>query len=360
MKIAYCATVQPSYGGLRTFNHGLVQALFERASLRGDSFFVICPEKDRKAFAHIPESNVRTFNGNHFWFESAVLPGLLRREAIDFSIFPHNRMPVWGTLPGKSSVIIHDLLFWRFPEQFKGLKRFTRYFFMSQALKKADLVFSVSEFTADELRAFGFQKPIHVCLEGIEPLAKQPLMDKPGRFPADKPFFLFIGASSFQKNLPSLIGAFEQLRKNGNDCRLILAGGRGTESERVRSLVEASPFSSDIMLPGFITEEEKAFLLQTAVAFVFPSVYEGFGIPILEAFQFGCPVLCSNCASLPEVAGDAALVCPADSSSLSKGMQQVLHNDTLRNSLREKGHTRWKEFTWERAAQLVENQFLSL
>lgn len=359
MKIAYCATVQPAFGGLRTFNQGLVQALFERAEKRGDFFLLICPEHDRKAFPLIPETHIRTFTGNHFWFESIQLPGILRTEGVDFSIFPHNRMPLLGSLPGKTAVIIHDLLFWRFPEQFKGLKRFSRYFFMSQALKRADLIYSVSEFTAQELRAFGLKKPIHVCLEGIEPIGNSSTSLDAGRFPVDKPFFLFIGASSFQKNLPALIEAFEVVRNQGLDCRLVLAGGKGTETERVEKLVLASSFAADIIRPGFISEEEKAFLLSSAKAFVFPSVYEGFGIPILEAYQYGCPVICSNCASLPEVAGEAAIVSPADSASLANAMVRLFREPGVGEKLKEKGNHRWKEFTWERSAKLIEAQFLS-
>jgi glycosyltransferase involved in cell wall biosynthesis len=356
MKIAYCATVQPAYGGLRTFNQGLVQAMFERAKSRGDVFLVICPLRDRSAFPDIPDSHIRTFEGNHFWFESAVLPGLLRREQIDFSIFPHNRMPLWGSVPGRSGVIIHDLLFWRFPEQFSSIKRFTRYFFMSQALKKADLVYSVSAFTAAELREFGFKKPIHVCLEGIEPLVETVALPVSGRFPVDKPFFLFIGASSFQKNLPACIQAFEGVRRQGLDCRLVLAGGKGTEAQRVEDLCNQSEFASDIVRPGFITDEEKRYLLSAAQAFVFPSIYEGFGIPILEAYQYGCPVICSDQASLPEVAGDAALVTGPDPVSLREAMVKVLLEPGIREVLRAKGHERWKSFTWERSAELIENQ----
>lgn len=356
MKFAYCATVQPAYGGLRTFNQGLVQAMFERAKSRGDVFLVICPLRDRSAFPEIPDTHIRTFEGNHFWFESAVLPGLLRKEGIEFSIFPHNRMPLWGSVPGRSAVIIHDLLFWRFPEQFSGIKRFTRYFFMSQALKKANLVYSVSAFTAAELREFGFKKPIHVCLEGIEPLVETVALPVSGRFPVDKPFFLFIGASSFQKNLPALIQAFEGVRRQGHDCRLVLAGGKGTEAQRVEDMCTNSPFASDIIRPGFITEEEKRFLLTTAQAFVFPSIYEGFGIPILEAYQYGCPVICSDQASLPEVAGEAAILSAPDPDSLQAAIEKVLVEPAIRGELKAKGADRWKLFTWERCAELIEDQ----
>jgi glycosyltransferase involved in cell wall biosynthesis len=350
MKIAYCATVQPAFGGLKTFNTGLVQALSELCRSRGIEFILVTHSAHFDSFP-IPESEKRSFSGNHFLFESFGLPQLLKRESVDWAIFPHNRLPLFGVGARRSAVIIHDLLFWRYPSQFSFLKRATRYAFMSMALKKADLVFSVSEFTKRELKAFGFQKEVEVCLEGIEPISIKPHFNYEGRsFPLDKPYFLFIGAMSFQKNIPSLIQAFTKVRESRFDCRLVLAGGKGTEAERVDQECRNSPFLQDILRPGFVSEEEKEWLIRNALAFVFPSVYEGFGIPILEAFQLETPVICSDCASLPEVAGKAAMICTPDPTGLSNAMISLAGNEILKSDLIASGKERSREFDWAEVA----------
>jgi len=352
MRIAYCATVQPSYGGLKTFNVGLVKALFSKCQQAGIEFILITHEVHATSF-EIPDAQIRTFSGNHFFYENFNLPLLLKRENVDYAIFPHNRVPVFFTGAKSDVVIIHDLLFWRFPEQFSGLKRLSRYLFMSMALRKADIVLSVSEFTKQELRAFGFQKPVSVCLEGVDPLPTNIKSYSGRNFPKDKPYFLFIGAHSFQKNIPALVEAFNALRSKGLDCRLILAGGKGSEANLVDEKCRESPFIEDIIRPGFVSEEEKLELLKNAEAFVFPSIYEGFGIPILEAFQIGCPVICSNKASLPEVAGEAALLCSSDFSGIESAMVQVLKDPGLKNNLREKGRIQLEHFEWENVAESV-------
>lgn len=353
MKIAYCATVQPSFGGLKSFNVGLVHSLLQLCKARKIELIVITHQSHRGSF-DVPDQQILTFTGNHFLFESLHLPGLLKSEQVDVAVFPHNRMPLFSIGANRSLLVIHDLLFWRFPSELSFLKRATRYFFMSQALKKADMVVSVSEFTRKELQEFGCQKSIGVCLEGVDAIQESSGLEKV-RFPADKPYFLFIGAHSFQKNLPALVAAFDSVKKAELDCRLILAGGKGTATQSVLDAVNGSAFSSDIILPGFVTDEEKDWLMKNAIAFVFPSIYEGFGIPILEAFQRNVPVITSDRASLPEVAGDAALISKPDPQSLAAAMLELAGNQPLREDLVRKGAARLQLFQWDLVAENILN-----
>jgi len=358
MKIAYCATVQPSFGGLKTFNVGLVHALYSHCEANNISFILITHASHLGSF-DMPENVKRSFTGNHFLFETLSLPGILKSEKVDWAIFPHNRTPLFSLGARKSAVIIHDLLFWRYPSQFSFLKWASRYFFMSVALKKVDSVFSVSEFTKHELEAFGYRSHVDVCLEGVESNSKEPDELYSGRnFPNDLPYFLFVGAHSFQKNLPALIEAFTLVRQSGYGCRLILAGGKGTDEDKVATYCNASPFSGDIIRPGFVTDSEKDWLMRHSVAFVFPSIYEGFGIPILEAFQKGTPVICSDCASLQEVAGENAVVVKSDPGSIAEGMLEVAKNNQLRTSLIEGGKKRLAQFTWKAVSALIMKKFV--
>lgn len=353
MKIAYCATVQPAFGGLKSFNVGLVHSLAQLCRERKIELVVITHQSHRSSF-DLADQMIRTFAGNHFLFESIHLPGLLREENVDVAVFPHNRMPLFSIGVNRSLVVIHDLLFWRFPSELSFLKRAARYFFMSQALKKADFVVSVSEFTRKELQEFGCRKSIGVCLEGVDAMEENSGFEKV-RFPVDKPYFLFIGAHSFQKNLPALVAAFDRVKKAGLDCRLILAGGKGTASQDVLDAVNVSEYYSDIILPGFVTDDEKDWLLKNAIAFVFPSIYEGFGIPILEAFQRNVPVITSDCASLPEVAGNAALISKPDPEALSAMMLELAGNQPLRDDLVRKGAARLQMFQWDLVAENILN-----
>ena len=353
MKIAYCATVQPSFGGLKSFNVGLVHSLLHLCKERQIELVVITHQSHKASF-EVPEHQIRTFQGNHFLFESLHLPGLLKAEKVDVAIFPHNRMPLFSSGVPRSLLVIHDLLFWRFPSELTFLKRATRYFFMSQALKKAELIVAVSEFTKRELQEFGCQKSIGVCLEGVDAMQDNPTVSAI-RFPDDKPYFLFIGAHSFQKNLPALVAAFDRVKKAGLDCRLILAGGKGTATQSVLDAVHASSYSSDIILPGFVSDEEKDWLMRNAIAFVFPSIYEGFGIPLLEAFQRNVPVITSDRASLPEVAGDGALISKPDPESLSVAMLEMAQNARLREELVLKGSARLQNFQWDLVGRNILN-----
>jgi glycosyltransferase involved in cell wall biosynthesis len=263
-------------------------------------------------------------------------------------------MPLFSTGVSRSLLVIHDLLFWRFPSELTFLKRATRYFFLSQALKKAELIVAVSEFTKKELQEFGCRKSIGVCLEGVDPIQKNVAISEL-RFPVDKPYFLFIGAHSFQKNLPELVVAFDGVKRAGLDCRLILAGGKGTATQSVLDAVRASTFSSDIILPGFVSDVEKDWLMRNAIAFVFPSIYEGFGIPLLEAFQRNVPVITSDRASLPEVAGEGALISKPDHKSLSAAMLELAENGGLREELIQKGADRLQNFQWDLVAENILN-----
>lgn len=353
MKIAYCATVQPAFGGLKSFNVGLVHSLVHLCKDREIELLVITHQSHRASF-DLPDQMIRTFTGNHFVFETLHLPGLLKAERVDVAIFPHNRMPMFSTGASRSLLVVHDLLFWRFPSELSFLKRATRYFFISQALKKADQVVAVSEFTKMELQEFGCRKTISVCLEGVEPIQeKEAVADL--RFPIDKPYFLFIGAHSFQKNLPALVAAFDRVKQSGFDCRLVLAGGKGTATQSVLDAVRICAFSSDVLLPGFISDEEKDWLMRNAIAFVFPSIYEGFGIPILEAFQRNVPVITSDCASLPEVAGNGALISKPDPTSLSVAMLKMAENGELRAEIIRNGAARLRIFHWDLVAENILN-----
>lgn len=166
-------------------------------------------------------------------------------------------------------------------------------------------------------------------------------------------YMLFLGALGNVKNVVRIIEAYNILcEKNSDVPQLVLAGGKGYGHEKAFAAAAESPFASDIILPGYVDDADAPALMSGALFFVFPSLYEGFGIPVLEAMACGAPVLTSNAASIPEVAGDAALmVDPCNTEEIAHSMEKLMESQSLRTELREKGFERNKLFTWKKCAE---------
>jgi glycosyltransferase involved in cell wall biosynthesis len=179
------------------------------------------------------------------------------------------------------------------------------------------------------------------------------------RFGIDGPYLLFLGGIERRKNIPAIVRAFSQMDPDSRP-KLVIAGGAVAwdplASRSLRMGFEFLPRRAreSIVFTGYVTDEEKVALLGGAEALVYPSLYEGFGLPVLEAMACGTPVVTSNVSSLPEVVGDAALlVDPRDDDEIADAMARVLHDDALRDRLRAAGPARAATFTWERTAQLT-------
>lgn len=166
---------------------------------------------------------------------------------------------------------------------------------------------------------------------------------------------MFLGTLEPRKNLPTLLQAFAYLRQRkaiDPAWRLVLAGTRGWREDSIFRTIKSLKLEDAVCLPGFIAEPDLPDVYRGAALFVFPSLYEGFGLPVVEAMGSGVPVITSNTSSLPEVAGDAALLIdPHDVDSLAEAMQQLLHDEDLRAHLREKGFKKVQKFSWEVAAR---------
>jgi glycosyltransferase involved in cell wall biosynthesis len=169
-------------------------------------------------------------------------------------------------------------------------------------------------------------------------------------------YLLYLGTLQPRKNLARIIAAFATvgLGAQGRDITLVLAGKRGWFYDDLFTLVRRSGLEKRVLFPGYVAGRDKAALLSGAVAFVFPSLYEGFGLPVLEAQACGCPVITSTATSLPEVAGDAALlVDPLDTAAIADSMERVVGDPGLREALTERGFINIRRFSWRRCAQTV-------
>jgi len=256
-------------------------------------------------------------------------------------------------------VTVHDLALLRFPEL--GTPALRRIVSLSRcAVAAAQRVIADSESTARDLREL-LDVPvarIRVVYPGCSALGRAPTIDAARdrvreRFGLTRPYLLHVGTIEPRKNLARLLGAYAQLRQRGGDVpTLVLAGAPGWGTDGVHRAITALALGDAVRCIGPVADDDLPALYTAAEVFVYPSLYEGFGLPVLEAMACGTPVLTSNVASLPEVAGDAAvLVDPRDEGAIADAMAELLRDRQARDQLRARGAARARGFTWERCAR---------
>jgi len=256
----------------------------------------------------------------------------------------------------KSVFTLHDLIFLFHPETHKPLNRWFLTLMMPRFLRAADAVIAVSECTKrDAIRFYRIpEEKISVIYEGVNPRFRpadpETIAAVRARYNLPEHFILYVGTIEPRKNLTALLEAFHHLLAT-HDLRLVIVGKKGWLYEGFFRRLRELGLGDRVIFTGYVPDEDLPAIYSAADLFVFPSLYEGFGLPVLEAMACGTPVICSNTSSLPEVAGDAAfLVDPTDVCSLAGAMEQALTDEHLRSELMAKGLERARWFTWEKAA----------
>jgi glycosyltransferase involved in cell wall biosynthesis len=286
------------------------------------------------------------------------LAGELRRLRPDVFFAPANVIPFLH--PPRCVTTIHDVAFHYFPECYSLFVRWYLDLSTRFALRRAVKVIAVSQATKEDLVQIYGADPsrIEVIHSGVRDSSeKPPSLDEVGstlnRLGITPPYLLFLGRLETKKNVARIVLAFLKLKEQGIPHRLVLGGTPGVGFAEIKALIDASVFAQDIVLPGYVGEE-KDCLYAGADAFVFPSLYEGFGFPILEAASHGTPVVTSRSSSLSEVAGDAALlVDPLNVDEIADGISQVLGDRELREELVERGCGRLRAFDWRKTGAEV-------
>lgn len=256
----------------------------------------------------------------------------------------------------KTVTTIFDFTVWRFPAIHLPKAIIIERFFMGLALRCSNHLLAISEFTKQEAVSI-FHIPVGKIT--VTPLSAgpqfQPMSLSPKaithlqqKYNLPTRFILYLGTIEPRKNIERLAEAYQMIAPKVPDTKLVLAGARGWHAEN------KTPSFSDIVFTGYIEDSDRPLVYNLATAFVFPSLYEGFGLPPLEAMACGTPVITSLAASLPEVVGDAAiLVPPADINALAEAMYQIITSQDLRESLRTKGLIRAKNFNWVKTLSLT-------
>jgi glycosyltransferase involved in cell wall biosynthesis len=257
----------------------------------------------------------------------------------------------------KSVFTLHDLVFRFYPHTHKTLNRWFLTLMMPRFLKAADAVIAVSEHTKrDAIETYGIDEAkITVIYEGVHARFRRESADSMAavrhRYSLPERYILSVGTIEPRKNLTSLLEAYHTLRQSA-EFGLVFVGKKGWLYEDFFHRLHELGLEDEVLFPGFVPDEDLPALYSAADLFVFPSLYEGFGLPVLEALACGTPVVASNAASLPEVAGDAALlVDPSSVETLVRAMLDVLSSDELREDLRARGPRQAAKFTWQRAAR---------
>ncbi len=367
MKIGIdCRIYSEKFTGIGRYTKELVDHLIKINEAEGypHEFTLFFNGPEHKDFD--PPKNVKKVlvNAPHYSFvEQWKFFWKIRRENLDTMHFPHFNLPILYRRP--FTVTIHDLTLTLFPMPVAGFKKVIKFFqqiaykvIIKNAVHKARKVIAVSHNTANDLKEL-LHTPaskIHVIHNGVNPeytLITKPEKDHPTlkKYNITKEFILYTGVWRHHKNLPRLIKAFSKLRTKGLDIQLVLTGNNSDRFKEIRQTIEEENVSQDVITPGFVSEKELLHLYNAALIYAFPSLYEGFGLPPLEAMKCGTPVVASNVSSIPEVCADAALYFdPYDTDDIADKISTLYHDADLRTDMAEKGMRRANKFTWDAMA----------
>lgn len=360
MRIAIDATsIPPSPAGAGVYAIELVRALAQRPDhrdgyavfTRGDWFDdATAGRKDWR----IERVAAATRQQRTMW-EQLTLPGELSRLGIDVLHSTHHTLPMRGVRAARV-VTVHDVTFFRIPERYPRTRRLYMQYSTRLAARVADAIIVPSRTVRDDVQRHLKTPPdrIHVVYEAAA--ADYSPMDVDSARPvADRyvggPYVLSVGSLEPGKNRARLIRAMRALRDNAIDYRLLVVGQKAWDYEADMAPVEQLDMGDRVTFAGYVPRADMPALYAAAAAFALPALYEGFGLPVIEAMACGTPVLTSNVSATAEVAGDAALlVDPESVDDIRHGLWRLLTDGPLRARLRDAGLARAAEFSWARAA----------
>lgn len=280
---------------------------------------------------------------------------------------------IFGSFSKKTKLVVtvHDLSFEHYPEAFSAKRRLWHIFINPRKLcRRADLITTVSQSSKNDLmKLYGISgDKIKVIRSAVSEKftvidRNNPrLMKVKEKYSLPYKFILYLGTIEPRKNIIGIIRAYNHLRKENNPelnkYKLVVAGAPGWKQEKILKEIKKSPFREDIIIAGFIDDEDKPTVYNLASLFVYPSFFEGFGFPPLEAMKCGVPVIASNNSSLPEIVGKAGiLIDPDKPDEIYRAMKEILSNKDLQKKLRDRGLIQAQKFNWPKTAQDLLNLF---
>lgn len=332
---------------------GLGRAIFDlsealiRKDLQND--YIIFLKKKPNVMPEFFGKNwrVEVLGKKFFWLDR----GLSKCSQADVYIFNTPILPLFYR-PKKSIAIVLDFAYKYFPAY--DIREYFQKIFLSWyhgfSLRRVDKIVAVSQATKkDIMRFFKIpEKKIKVVYLGFERKSQLPEQ----KIKTPEKFFLFVGVIKERKNILNVVKAFKEFKENHPDYKLVIVGkGQGKYFQKIKEFVRNKGLYEDVIFFGYLNNKQLAYLYRRAQALVFPSIVEGFGLPVLEAMDCGLPVITSNISSLPELANGAALlVDPYNVEEIKAAIQKLIEDKDLRNKLITKGFEQAKKFSWDKCA----------
>ena len=294
------------------------------------------------------------------WFFELSLPRALRKIKADLFFSPDGYLSLKSNVP--QVVEFHDLNFEHFPKDMPKIHLWHYKKYFPKFAKKAKRIVTVSEFSKQDIvECYGVDPAkIDVAYNGVNeiftPLSIKQQEEIRAKYSGGHPYLMFVGSLHPRKNLARLFMAFDRFKQlNKNDVKLVIVGEKRWWTEPIQKAYDAMSCKDDVDFAGRLSAEDLHQVTAAALASVYVSYFEGFGIPILEAFRCDTPVITSNVTSMPEVAWDAALlVDPFNEDSIADAMVKVL-DENVRKELIEKGRLRAQDFSWDQTASVIWN-----
>jgi len=288
------------------------------------------------------------------------LPYFFKKDKIDLFYSPDGFLSLNTNIP--QVAVFHDLAFEHFPD---GIHYWGRWYYkkyMPKFANKAAHLLTVSEFTKqDIINNYGIDSnKISVTCNGVsdifKPISSNEKQKIKNQYSHGKPYILYVGSIHPRKNLGRLLQAFDSFKTETlHEAQLLICGRKAWDFEEVFSFYNSMKFKSEVHFTGSIDDEELSKIYASASVLCYVSLFEGFGIPILEAFASEVPVITSNISAMPEVAGDAAiLVNPYDTNEIKNALIQVLYSNEIAQSLTKKGTSRLQNYSWQNATKVIE------
>lgn len=287
------------------------------------------------------------------WTIFALSPAI-RKEKFDIFFSPTHYGPLFAPCPQVISIL--DLSYKYFPQLFKKKDLFQLNLWGGYSVRAARKIITISNSAkSDIIREYGISNArVEVVYLGVKEVGGSKMSKKEilNKYSIEKPYILFVGTLQPRKNIVRLIEAYSKLKTE--NLKLVIVGRRGWQYEEIFASPEKFGVSDSVLFLEDVMDDELPAFYENAEIFVLPSLYEGFGLPILEAFKYGCPVLTSDVSSLPEAGGDAAIYFdPEDISDIAEKIEKVLSDKKLRDDMIKKGHEQVKRFSWEKSAKKV-------
>ncbi len=301
-------------------------------------------------FEYVPQAVRATYRPARILWEQTVLPAAVRRRGLDVLLNPGFTSPLFCSCPAVT--VFHDLQHKRHPEYFRWFDLPFWRILLYLSARRADIVLADSHATRDDLLRF-YRIPagkVRVALLGVDDrffaIGQKREPDR------ERPYLLAVSTLHPHKNFDRLIRAFSEFKKQKPEFTLMITGVRGFHAEAIERLIEALGLGESVRLAGWVPREELYELFRCASAFLYPTTFEGFGLPVVEALAAGIPTGCSTVEPVKSIAGDAALQFdPENQDEIRDAMLRLTSDDDLRRTLSERGPRRAAGFSWRKTAE---------